>query len=263
MRMVDVMGSERPSIVEARQLSKSYASGGKQHAVLERVDLSVRPGEFVTVMGPSGCGKSTLLYLLSGLEPSTDGEVRFCGEPLGAMSEAQRAELRLQRMGFIFQQSHLLRQLSLLDNIVLSAYAAKKIDRKLLTARALSLMTDMGIAELAHQDMTSVSGGQLQRAAICRALMNEPEIVFGDEPTGALNSSSTRDVLEILQGIHRQGTAILLVTHDAKVAIRSERILYMLDGRLVDECQLGPYTSNGDLETRERKVGMWLEQMGF
>ncbi|WP_020618355.1 ABC transporter ATP-binding protein [Paenibacillus daejeonensis] len=261
--MVDVTGVARPAIIEARQLSKSYVLGGKQHPVLDRVDLSVRQGEFVTVMGPSGCGKSTLLYLLSGLEPATDGEVSFCGVSLEAMSEAQRAELRLQRMGFIFQQSHLLRQLSLLDNIVLSAYAAKKVDRKQLTARALSLMADMGIAELAHQDMTSVSGGQLQRAAICRALMNEPEIVFGDEPTGALNSSSTRDVLEILQGIHSQGTAILLVTHDAKVAIRSERILYMLDGRLVDECQLGPYESEGDLEARERKVGNWLERMGF
>jgi len=253
------------NILEARKLNKTYITGkGNSQQILRDIDLKIRQGEFVSVMGPSGSGKSTLLYNISGMDRVTSGSVEFCGKEMSKMDEDKLSELRLSMMGFIFQQSNLLKNLSIFDNIILAAYLKKGESRRTINERAMKLMEQTGIAELSDNDITQASGGQLQRAAICRALINNPKIVFGDEPTGALNSKATSEVMDILADINRSGTTILLVTHDAKVAARTERVLFMTDGVIVGEKQLGKYRSeNGDIRTRENQLSAWLSQMGF
>lgn len=252
-------------LLEAKELSKSYASGpndGQQ--ALKKVNLQVRKGEFIAVMGPSGSGKSTLLYSLSGMDRASSGSVTFGGEEISSYSEKQLSELRLAKMGFIFQHIHLLKNLTLFDNIVLSAYLAKRSSRKEINSRALEYMRKSGIAELADKNITQASGGQLQRAAICRALINQPEIVFGDEPTGALNSKTAGEIMDLLADINESGTTILLVTHDVKVAAKTERVLFMLDGSLVAERRLGKFKKEKqDGRAREEELTGWLASLGL
>ena len=253
------------NVLEAKGLSKVYGVDGvTRQQVLKNVDLVVKEGEFVSIMGPSGSGKSTLLLNISGMDRMTAGSVMFSGQELSALQEDELSRLRLSKMGFIFQQSHLLKNLSLLDNIILSAYLAKDCSRSEINERALRLMAKTGIAELAHKDITQASGGELQRVAICRALINNPDIVFGDEPTGALNSKATAEVMDILADINHENTTILLVTHDARVAAKTERVIFMLDGSIVSELQLGKYhKEKGDTKAREEKLSSWLIEMGF
>jgi len=261
MREVSLM----KNMLTAKGLNKNYfISKDNNHQVLKDINLQINAGEFVSVMGPSGSGKSTLLYNVSGMDKMTAGSVVFNGQEISTLPEKELSKLRLQKMGFIFQQSYLLKNLSILDNIILAAYLAKKSSRKAINKRAVELMEKTGIAELANNDITQASGGQLQRVAICRALINDPDIVFGDEPTGALNSKATSEVLDILADINHSGTTIMLVTHDAKVAARSERVIFMLDGNIVAEQHLGKYSSESkDITSREEKLTSWLLAMGF
>jgi putative ABC transport system ATP-binding protein len=251
-------------LLESRQLNKTFALGehNKQH-VLKNVDVQIERGEFVSVMGPSGSGKSTLLYNISGMDRMTSGSVVFDDQELSELSEEALSDLRLTEMGFIFQHIHLLKNLSIFDNVILPAYLAQNGGRNGINRRATELMETVGIAELADHDVTQASGGQLQRVGICRALINEPAIVFGDEPTGALNSKAAGEIMDLLADINRSGTTILLVTHNAKVAARTERVLFMLDGRIVSERRLGTYGGNGDIRAREEGLSSWLLEMGF
>jgi putative ABC transport system ATP-binding protein len=253
------------NILETKGLSRVYMTGqGTEQSVLKDIDLQIREGEFVAVMGPSGSGKSTLLYTISGMDSMTAGSTFFNGQEITDLSENELAGLRLNKMGFIFQQMHLLKNLNIRDNIILSAYRAKNSSRSTINKRATELMERTGIAALADRDISQVSGGQLQRAAICRALINQPNIIFGDEPTGALNSKAAGEIMEILSDINRSGTTILLATHDKKVAAKAERVLYMLDGSIDAEQWLGKYNKeNGDLKGREEKLSSWLLKMGF
>jgi putative ABC transport system ATP-binding protein len=261
-------------LVESKQLTKSYVLGsgsqnGRQngrhsHTVLKDVNLQITKGEFVSVMGPSGSGKSTLLYNVSGMDRMTSGSVRFNGRELATLSEQTLARLRLTDMGFVFQHIHLLKNLSIFDNVILPAYLAKLRSRPTINERAARLMAQVGIADLADNDITQASGGQLQRVGICRALINEPDILFGDEPTGALDSKATGEIMDLLDGINKSGTTILLVTHDVKVAARTERVLFMLDGRIIAEKQLGKYFGTaGDGKSREESLARWLLEMGL
>lgn len=252
-------------ILEAKSLSKSVQVNDQQaQPILKEVDLQIKRGEFVTVMGPSGSGKSTLLYNISGMDRATGGEVQFQGKELTALSEKELAKLRLCNMGFIFQHMHLLKNLNILDNIVLSGFMAKKVSRDQVKQRAVELMERVGISSLIDHDITQASGGQLQRVAICRALINSPDILFGDEPTGALNSKSSNDILDILAEINESGTTIMVVTHDSKVAAKSERVLFMVDGSIVAEKHLGKYERNSDkLPHREQELHTWLTAQGF
>jgi putative ABC transport system ATP-binding protein len=252
-------------ILESKELSKSYVvSKDNQQDILKDVNLSINKGEFTSVMGPSGSGKSTLLYNMSGMDRMTAGSVIFNGQDLSVLSEKELTKLRLNKMGFIFQHIYLLKNLSIFDNIILSAYMAKNMSRKKINHRALDLMKQTGIDKLADHDITQASGGQLQRVAICRALINHPEIVFGDEPTGALNSRSASEIMEILADINRSGTTILLVTHDVKVAAKTERVIFMIDGNIVAEQRLGKYVKeNKDIKAREEKLSRWLMKLGF
>ncbi|MNV50036.1 Bacitracin export ATP-binding protein BceA [compost metagenome] len=252
-------------ILETKGLNKTFVTGqGTPQTVLKDVHLQVSKGEFVAIMGPSGSGKSTLLYTISGMDRMTSGSVVFKGQDISGLSESELAELRLNQMGFIFQQMHLLKNLTIRDNIILSAYRAKIVSRRTINNRAAVLMKKTGISALAERDITQVSGGQLQRAAICRSIINEPDILFGDEPTGALNSKAASEIMEILIDINQTGTTILLATHDAKVAAQAERVLYMLDGSIASEQWLGKFNRiNGDLKEREEKLSAWLLKLGF
>ena len=246
------------TILEAEKIVKVY-NGSK---VLREVSLTVSKGEFIAVMGQSGCGKSTLLYQISGMDMPDSGEIYFNGKTLHTLREKELSELRLNNMGFVFQKANLLRALSVRDNIVFPAYQALKASQKELNARAEKWMERTGILSIADGDVRKISGGQQQRAAICRALMNEPQILFADEPTGALNSSVTQEIMDIFNQINAEGTAILLVTHDGKVAARADRVIYLKGGMVEDELLLGTYDAE-KLSERERKTADWLKTMDW
>ena len=225
----------RPAL-RARGLTKSYDA-----PVLKDLDLDIEDGQFIAIMGPSGSGKSTLLHCLSGMDRPSGGSVLLGDTDIAALSERELAALRLSRFGFVFQQAHLLATLCLLDNIVLPGFLAALRPRPQVEARGRELMERMGIAELADSDVNEVSGGQLQRAGICRALINEPGIVFADEPTGALNSATAAQILDLLGEINASGTTLVVVTHDARVAARADRVLLLVDGGVVEDLTLGGY----------------------
>lgn len=240
-------------LLVSEKIEKLFGSGDERRKVLDGVSMEIGGGEFVAVMGASGSGKSTLLYALSGMDGIDTGEVMFEGKPLSGLSDDALADLRRTKMGFVFQQPTLLKNLNILDNILLPQMRDHRRDAKKLTVRARALMEQVGIADLEQRDITQVSGGQLQRAGICRALMSSPKIVFADEPTGALNSKSSDEIMALFSGIHRAGTAILLVTHDAKVAARAQRVLFMQDGKIVRSLAL-PGAGSGNLAWNTEKV---------
>lgn len=245
-------------MLEIKGMNKSYG----ENSILQDVDLAVADGEFVAIMGQSGCGKSTLLYCASGMDRPDSGQVRLDSKELSGLSDQEMERMRLTEMGFIFQKPNFLKNLSIRDNITFPAMTLKKQTKKEIAQRAEALMEKMDILKIAEHDIRTVSGGQLQRAAICRALINSPELVFGDEPTGALNSSATQEVMDILNQINQEGTAILLVTHDLRVAARADRVIYLEDGCVKDELVQGRY-EKADLSTREKRLRYWLEEMGF
>ena len=236
--------------------------------ILDNVDISMKEGEMVAIMGPSGSGKSTLLYQLSGMDRPDAGQVIFDGNDICAYSEDRRAEERLNKMGFVFQQMNMLPNLNVLDNIILPSVERQKqnkADRKKetqLKQEAVALMNKVGIQGLEKRKVTEVSGGQLQRACICRAIMNQPKLLLADEPTGALNKSATREVMDILTMLNKEGTSILLVTHDSGVASYCKRILYMIDGKICGELCLNEQ-NNQTKEQREENVRQWLEKMNW
>ena len=215
-------------------------------------------------MGPSGSGESTLMFALSGMDRVDSGKVNFDGAELSALKENELADLRRKKMGFVFQQPTLLKNLNVLDNIILPSTRDGGKDGAHLAEKAKMLMEKTGIAGLENRDITQASGGQLQRVGICRALMGDPKIIFGDEPTGALNSTSANEIMKLLAEIHQGGTTILLVTHDVKVAAKTERVLFMFDGQITGEYSAGTYAETGDgLKAREERLTAWLAGMKF
>ncbi|USQ75635.1 ABC transporter ATP-binding protein [Ornithinimicrobium cryptoxanthini] len=240
-------------LLQATGLTKSF----DRHTVLHGIDLQVDHGEFLSVMGPSGSGKSTLLYTISGMDTISAGTVSFEGQDLTGMNQKQLARLRLTSMGFIFQHVHLLKNLCLLDNVVLPAYLAGLAPRDELNERALQLMERTGVAELADRDVSEASGGQLQRIGICRALINAPTILFGDEPTGALDSTAATEIMDILAELNADGMTLMLVTHDPRVAARTDRVLYMVDGQIVGDRRQGRHDGT-DLDQRQTELSQWL-----
>lgn len=221
--------------LSARGLSRAHG----ERRVLRDVDLDITAGEFVAIMGPSGSGKSTLLYALSGMDRPDAGSVVLEGAELTGLREQDLAQLRRTRFGFVFQQIHLLRHLTLLDNVVMPALMARRGKRSEVIARAHELMERSGVGELAERDITQASGGQLQRVGVCRALINAPQVLFADEPTGALDSASARSVMRLLASITAEGTTLVLVTHDLEVAAHADRVITMADGEITGELLLG------------------------
>ncbi len=264
-------------VLQVKDLCKTYIINKRQNNVLVNVNFTIEQGEMTAVMGPSGSGKSTLLYSISGMDRPTAGRVVLGGRELTGLKEKELAKVRLNEMGFIFQQMHMLKNLTVMDNILLPAYQSGKKDRtqKEIDAYGISLMRRLGISEIATNDITEVSGGQLQRACICRSLMNRPQILFADEPTGALNRSASEEVMRVLNQLNQEGTTIMLVTHDMKVAAKCSRILYIVDGNIKGELAMGSLhsqeTDDGEqttdigrlLRERERKLNHWLIEMGW
>jgi putative ABC transport system ATP-binding protein len=253
------------NILEVKNLCKTYIINKRQNNVLKNVNFSICEGEMVAVMGPSGSGKSTLLYAVSGMDTVTAGEVNFCGKDISTLTAKELSSLRLDEMGFIFQQMYMLKNLTVLDNIILPSCQSKKINesRKKTVARGQDFMRKLGIIDIADNDINEVSGGQLQRACICRSMMNKPKMIFADEPTGALNRTSSDEVMEELAKINDEGTTVMLVTHDVKVAAKCTRILYIVDGNIKGEKSLGRCTNEVQLRERERSLNNWLLEMGW
>ena len=253
------------TILEVKDLCKTYIVNKHQNNVLKNVSFTVAEGELIAVMGPSGSGKSTLLYTVSGMDGMTSGEVSFKGQSIAALKGDRLADLRLDEMGFIFQQMYMLKNLTILDNIILPAVSSKKntASRKEKQERGLALMKKLGIGELADNDINEVSGGQLQRACIARSMVNSPSMIFADEPTGALNRTSSEEVTDELIRLNSEGTTILLVTHDSHVAAKCDRVLYIVDGCIKDEITLGKYPGPSALRDRERTLNNWLMDLGW
>ncbi len=250
-----------------KDLCKTYIVNKRQNNVLRNINMEIKQGEMAAVMGPSGSGKSTLLYTVSGMDDLTAGRVNFFGKDIGSLTPAQMSSLRLDEMGFIFQQMYMLKNLTIYDNIILPAYQSGngrgREKRKEINSRAKELMHKLGISEIAEHDINEVSGGQLQRACICRSLINRPKMIFADEPTGALNQQNSREVMKELNRINREGTTILLVTHDMKVAAKCDRVLYIEDGSLKGEYIFWKYNGPEENREREKKLSVWLMEMGF
>ena len=249
------------TILDVKDLCKTYIVNKRQNNVLRNVSFHIDEGEMVAVMGPSGSGKSTLLYTVSGMDRMTAGSVQFCGKDISKLGDNELAKLRLDDMGFIFQQMYMLKNLSVMDNILLPARQSKNnpMNSKEKLEYCRELMHKLGIIEIADNDINEVSGGQLQRACICRSMINKPKMIFADEPTGALNRSSSDEVMEELSKINAEGTTIMLVTHDAKVAARCTRVLYIVDGNIKGEYN----NTESDMRKRERSLNNWLLEMGW
>ncbi len=236
-------------MIRVEQISKSF----KDTQVLHDISFEIEKGDFVAIMGPSGSGKSTLLYSISGMDSLSSGKVLFEGINISEMKEDKSSEFRLTKMGFVFQNAQMLKNLSIFDNIILPGLVAKKESADGIRKRASELMKRMEIEGIEERDIREVSGGQLQRASICRAMINNPEILFLDEPTGALNSSATDQVLAILEDLNRDGMTIMTVTHDSRVAAKAGRILYIRDGHIA-ACK--EFSVGAD---RERELDEWLK----
>ncbi|MDQ0090359.1 putative ABC transport system ATP-binding protein [Paenibacillus anaericanus] len=249
-------------IIIGDHIVKSFGEGDEQRNVLDGVSAYISEGEFVAVMGPSGSGKSTLMFALSGTDDVNDGKVMFDNRDLSAASENELSDIRRTQMGFVFQQPTMLKNLNILDNIILPSMRDNRKNVLKISEKAKVLMKRVGITELEKRDITQVSGGQLQRAGICRALMNSPKIIFGDEPTGALNSKSAQEIMDIFSEINAEGTAIMLVTHDAKVAARTERIMFMRDGTIVSELTL-PKFAGTNIDGRVKEVTEKMREIGI
>lgn len=247
-------------ILSAKELCKSYAHGGEQNHILNNVNLDIYEGDFTVIMGASGSGKSTLLYAVSGMDRATSGKIMYQGEDITGWSENRLANLRHQDFGFVFQQMHLVSNLSLFENVVVSGYLNKNTSRETIDNRGKQLLHQMGLTEMMKRLPSQVSGGEQQRAAIARAVINTPAIIFADEPTGALNRKNSTDVLDLLSGINGQGQSILMVTHDLRAALRATRILYLEDGSVVGELTLPPFEKQ-DERSRETQVNAWLSSM--
>lgn len=253
------------NVLEVKDLCKTYIVNKRQNNVLKNVNFSINEGEMVAVMGPSGSGKSTLLYTVSGMDNISAGASIFDGKDIKELSANELSDLRLGDMGFIFQQMYMLKNLTVLDNIILPACQSKKgqESRKETKNRGQDLMRKLGIIEIADNDITEVSGGQLQRACICRSMINNPKMIFADEPTGALNRTASDEVMAELIKINQEGTTIMLVTHDVKVAAKCSRVLYIVDGNIKGEYNLDNNASDMRLAARERELNNWLMEMGW
>lgn len=256
--------SNNINLLEVNDLCKTYVVNKRQNNVLKNVNFDIKQGEMVAVMGPSGSGKSTLLYSVSGMDRPTSGSVLFDGKEITELNENELAAVRLDDMGFIFQQMYMMKNLTILDNILLPATESKKIkeSKSDKAARAEELMRKLSIIDIAGNDINEVSGGQLQRACICRSMINKPKLLFADEPTGALNRATSMEVMDELVKLNQDGTTIMMVTHDAKVAARCSRVLYMVDGNIKGE-YTAPTEEKLTWSDRERRLNNWLMELGW
>jgi putative ABC transport system ATP-binding protein len=227
------------AMLEMRQVSKTYGTGGAQVTALERVSLAVRPGELVAVMGPSGSGKSTLLTIAGSLEEPSSGQVLVHGTDLTRLSVNDQARLRRRLIGYVFQDFNLLAGFTAIENVTVPL-ELDGVSMKTAREAGMLALTELGIAERAHHFPDELSGGERQRVAIARAVVGDRKLLLCDEPTGALDSVNAEAVMLLLVAICRNGVAGVVVTHDAQLAACADRIAFLQDGRLIDQTQTPP-----------------------
>lgn len=250
------------SVLKTEKLCKSFSNGGVQQHVIKNLDLEIVKGDFTVIMGASGSGKSTLLYALSGMDKPTMGKILFNGEEIQDMSNDQLASFRRGNCGFVFQSIYLLENQTVLDNVLTGALIVQKNSPELVK-KTKELLKKVGIKEeLWNKYPNQLSGGEAQRVGIVRAIINNPTILFADEPTGQLNSASGKDVLDIFTEVHKNGQSIVMVTHDLKTALRGTRVLFLRDGNVVGEYRMRNY---GEDDMKERRTGLqnFLDEMGW
>ena len=250
------------SVLKTEKLCKSFSNGGVQQHVIKNLDLEIVKGDFTVIMGASGSGKSTLLYALSGMDKPTMGKILFDGKEIQDMSNDQLASFRRGNCGFVFQSIYLLENQTVLDNVLTGALIVQKNSPELVK-KTKELLKKVGIKEdLWNKYPNQLSGGEAQRVGIVRAIINNPTILFADEPTGQLNSASGKDVLDIFTEVHKNGQSIVMVTHDLKTALRGTRVLFLRDGNVVGEYRMKNY---GEDDMKERRTGLqnFLDEMGW
>jgi len=250
------------SILKTEKLCKSFSNGGVQQHVIKNLDLEIMEGDFTVIMGASGSGKSTLLYALSGMDKPSMGKIRFSGKEIQDYSNDQLAVFRRGNCGFVFQSVYLLENQTVFDNVLTGALIVQKNSPELVN-KVKDLLNKVGIKEeLWNKYPNQLSGGEAQRVGIVRAAVNDPKILFADEPTGQLNSASSTDVLDIFTEIHKNGQSIVLVTHDLKTALRGTRVLFLRDGSIAGEYRMKPYGTD-DNKTRRTGLQNFLDEMGW
>ena len=247
-------------ILSTKALQKDYINGNNTTSVLKDIDLEIYDGDFTVIMGPSGSGKSTLLYCLSGIDSVTSGKVWFNDKEISGLGEKEIAALLAGEFGFVFQQMHLVSNLTLFENIAVAGYHSKKYKSSEVNSRTEELLKKVNLTEQQNNLPSQCSGGEQQRAAVARALIKKPKLVLTDEPTGLLNQSNSQQVLDLLTQVNSAGQSVLMVTHDVKSAIRASRILYLEDGNIRGELKLPSYSAD-DKKSREAKVSEWLNKM--
>ena len=250
------------SVLHTEKLCKSFSNGGIQQHIIRNLDLDIREGDFTVIMGASGSGKSTLLYALSGMDKPTLGKVYFGDTDISGYSNDQLAVFRRKHCGFVFQSIYLLENMNIFDNIMTGALAGRKNSPELVE-RVKTLLNKVGILELNWKKFPNqLSGGECQRVGIVRAVINEPDVLFADEPTGSLNSASSQDVLDIFTELHSKGQSIVMVTHDLRTALRGNRVIFLKDGTVEGEHQMPPYGTD-DPQMRREKLQKFLDEMGW
>ena len=252
----------RSSVLHTEKLCKTFSSGGVQQHVIKNLDIEIREHDFTVIMGASGSGKSTLLYALSGMDKPTLGKVWFGEEDISGYSNDALAIFRRKNCGFVFQSIYLLENMSVFDNVMAGALVAQKNSPELVK-RVEELLRKVGIGEDSWKKYPNqLSGGECQRVGIVRAVINEPKILFADEPTGSLNSASSRDVLDIFTELNSKGQSIVMVTHDIKTALRGNRVIFLSDGAVVGEHEMPAYGTD-DSKTRRDGLQDFLDRMGW
>ena len=249
----------KKALLQGKNICKSFSQNGDHTAVLSGVNAEIYDGDFTVIMGASGAGKSTPLYALSGMDHITSGEIEYKSKRISDFSEKQMAELRAKEFGFVFQQTHLVSNLTLFENVAVSGYVSGGSPKEV-QKRTSALLSQMNVNGAKDRLPSQTSGGEAQRAAIARAMINNPGLIFADEPTGALNRSNSEEVLNLLSSLNEAGQSILMVTHDVRAAIRGNRILYMEDGKIFDELTQ-PVFQAADAREREAQATQWLSSL--
>lgn len=249
-------------VIRTEGLCKTFSTGGVQQHVLNNLDLDILEGDFTVIMGNSGSGKSTLLYALSGMDRPSLGRILFDNQTITDFSNDKLAKFRRTHCGFIFQEVFLNDNISIMDNVLAAGYLSGR-NRKSIYTEACEKLSQVGIGKDMYDKFPSqMSGGELQRVGLVRAIINDPKVIFADEPTGALNSSNSIAVLDIMNTVNDSGKSIIMVTHDMKSAVRGNRILYLKDGVILNEINLGKY-SQEDEKQRLELLKDFLEEMGW
>lgn len=247
-------------LLSGKNVCKSFSRNGTETQILNSVNADIYEGDFTVIMGASGAGKSTLLYALSGMDSITDGEIFFKDQKLSGLSENKMSKYRSSEFGFVFQLTHLVSNLTLFENVAVAGYVCNSKNVQTVRDKAEKLLSQMHAEKAKDRLPLQVSGGEAQRAAIARAMINDPALIFADEPTGALNRANSEEVLNLLTELNGNGQSILMVTHDVRAAVHGNRILYLEDGKILDELDL-PLYQKSDIKAREEQVNRWLSEL--